>query len=1287
MSKFLQAGSQRLARAIHWLFCAVQSFPIWGKSLYGWELRWYCDSLRKRHALSFYRYRTFIAHVEWLRLSEHDYYRRHGVFRETHPKLGKVLQHRVALVLGEPGAGKTTEAHAAILEILTSEARECVPLYAHLRSYRGDLASLLSLHLCNRRLLTCRCTRGGKRIKRVFVLDGLDEIPPEFFHCLVEEVKEQLADDYTQVFLTSRQAFYEKNRNALAALPTEFHITDFDDEDIRAFVEHAAVSYERFEAEVRRADFEGPISNPFILNAAVKYFQRNGRLGETRHELVCHVIDELIASRPTYAGFLQRRALRMLAVATETYSRNELTADEAKYVLSQSMKLSDTQAESLLDELGHSILVLADDRLSFQIRAYGEYLAAEELSEADLGKIQNLVFFPGTRIPNDSWLNSVSYLVETHAEARRFFMHVHPEWVLPASPAVFGEDEKSELVRRILRDLVVSRLYLVRHPLIKHAHLARFLTQPMEAELVQATNSGNPVEAANAFVLLAHREHREICETAFAVAINQTRGNFLRQSAIVALANLGDRAFVPRLLEILSPEDSLRLSLVDAAGALIDEQDIATVLPVLQRTDAMVTSAFYRFRQFRSREALEAVLDYLIANPTTILGRRIDGYIEPVWGLIDRFWDEQIAAKLGRLFARWEMAGTNETEISALSRVVPVVVRRDAEGRVVRVFLGELPAERQFPFHMGETTGQILTADLARSLMEQNPPAAFLFRLVRRATPEVRAILRANQPWGTAAQVEEAPAPQPGGQQLTPAEKAIATKVSTILESQHYREVFNAFQVIPPEQWPDLAHERKAWLSIEVSQHFVALDCAANVVWHGDNRWTVPANLETVLKIVEHYHLRLQNDLPIIQSLVGWSAGPAADYYSHYGLSDEARAEFERLLGEPATTGGTLTHLLPFLDETDFDSPAMQEALARIAHSQTRTDYLRTRAVSILHKKGAADDRLLEIANNCQPPVSTEALDCLVARQHLPTIRRRLGQLLANDDEIRAGDVDFPEHSPLVWILSVKAEEAWDQLGDLRCRALTLSLPYMVEHLSRVLGRIDKQRLAGLVRQQLNVAPPGWQDSQRIRALEIQREATLERAQHTTFDSVIERMTANTTMKRFKLWCEGPHDSPVFKEFVMKAKLRERLEVVVHPVNGWANVLSDDYDPAPLADGCLDLMVVMDGDNGRNLTKPKRPTSKQGKKLQRKLLPLGIDLRILRRYGIENYFSQRSLEVILGAGLSAHFPLSETQPVNRQIPAFRKALNGQVAKKMSLDDLTGTDLGEVMDEMIRRAKF
>ncbi|MGA2115692.1 MAG: hypothetical protein ABSH56_13200 [Bryobacteraceae bacterium] len=121
------------------------------------------------------------------------------------------------------------------------------------------------------------------------------------------------------------------------------------------------------------------MANPFALRVLVERFRAAGQLSDRRSEMVSATIDRLIQSRPRLNGHRQRRALCMLAVALEVYSRDELTEQEALRVIRTSMRVSEVEARDLLDELYGSILRRTANGLAFQMRTYGEYLAAEEL--------------------------------------------------------------------------------------------------------------------------------------------------------------------------------------------------------------------------------------------------------------------------------------------------------------------------------------------------------------------------------------------------------------------------------------------------------------------------------------------------------------------------------------------------------------------------------------------------------------------------------------------------------------------------------------------------------------------------------------------------------------------------------------------------------------------------------------------------------------------------------------------------------------------------------------------
>src|SRR5260370_17832515 len=78
------------------------------------------------------------------------------------------------------------------------------------------------------------------------------------------------------------------------------------------------------------------------------------------------------------------------------------------------------------------------------------------------------------------------------------------------------------------------------------------------------------------------------------------------------------------------------------------------------------------------------------------------------------------------------------------------------------------------------------------------------------------------------------------------------------------------------------------------------------------------------------------------------------------------------------------------------------------------------------------------------------------------------------------------------------------------------------------------------------------------------------------------------------------------------------------------------------------------------LSVPDRPIKPKVQQVIDKLERAGVPVRVLLRYGIENYFSQNAVEKVLGKNLSGSFPLYETPPVANQISGYNKNSNVQV---------------------------
>jgi hypothetical protein len=309
----------------------------------------------------------------------------------------------------------------------------------------------------------------------------------------------------------------------------------------------------------------------------------------------------------------------------------------------------------------------------------------------------------------------------------------------------------------------------------------------------------------------------------------------------------------------------------------------------------------------------------------------------------------------------------------------------------------------------------------------------------------------------------------------------------------------------------------------------------------------------------------------------------------------------------------------------------------------------------------------------------------LVERNHRPTIERRLAAVLHNDAAMRSAEVAIHQPSPIAWLAHVRSADYWPRLVELRAQALRLNLPNVVGIIMAAMNNIDGVRLAAVVREQLPITPIAWREIQRLRAGDYEREARVRAARATPFERVIQKLRMATSLAWFKVWCEGLTDGPTLDEFLKKLPGAAGLGIVTQSLGGWANIGSPSWRPDRLYDGCHGVIVLVDGDHGRDLQLPGRPLSATGERVRRILAAAGVELFVLDRYGMENYLGQSACEAVLGLGAGAAFPLPLYQKA--RIPGHNKNQNPAIARAMTTADIAGTDLLHILDEVVRRSRF
>lgn len=1234
----------------------------------------YVADLRRQWPLPFFVARSFRTAEEWRRWSTLEF--RARATGDGEAQLENVLHHRRAIVVGEAGSGKSLVARKAI-ELGAQHG--FIPLFVPLKEYSGNLAALILQHSSDEAL---RATDiDGTPAPRLYICDGFDELPADQLEHFVGEFNALARNEpESRIVLTSRQAFFVARQEQFPQPLNVFHILDFSDDDVDAVIHNAGVPRAAFREAANRSHLSQELGNPLALDALLKLFEARGSLGRTRSDALQHVVDSALETRPTSNPRAQKRALRMLAIAMEVAASNQLTDEEAVAVLRRALRIDPAAAAALLDELTQSVLVRTPSGYAFQLHSYGEYLAAEELSEiVETDRILRLTYLDATVRPSDSWRNCVSYLMERHRGIRSFFSRRFPDWTLTSSPAVFDEQDRIAIVSELMASLIRDVAYLVHHPTIRVINLARFVPAAMVPQLRAAVESTNDVEAANAALLLAAYGDRTMADRLLDLALDTRRTAHVRDSALAAYDRIGSPASVQRLLDIQDWDEPTVLSRVDAAAGLMDATNAPLVLAALGQTDAMIGSAFYRFDELRDPADLDAMLDALVALPDQALqSNRLTYYLDRLWSSVARGWRPEWSEKVAEIALRFEQAG-NPEDNDLRRHFVPAMQSLPDHGYAIgRRIIERLLASGGDVHHLYHTIPALVGPDDARWLLAQQASERLVGTLrafgPRETTDMLRGPITPQQQqqidrW----QLEEARR-QERAQRL---EQAIATSDDSDV-------LLRALARVDPARWPELNADRRHWLKQFVDEHLRGLDLRARVRWLSETELTQPRILPLLLALVKRYELRLEDDEPLALALLA-ETHPTRAYHQRFGLSDRAVATIEGLLEGADTPNPGLDQILSFTRDAGLRTPRVMAAIERLAMSAERPNRIRDAALHII--AGARDpEALLRVAATLPPELRQNADDFLVDAQHRGTIERRLQHLLNDPTALASGEVDIHVNNPLNFVGKIREPEVWDTLVRLRRLALQRGLDKVTGLFTNTLAAIDMMRAAHVIGRQIDDAPVEWRPYLRRRALEMERDATIRVAQGVAFDGVLRRLENATTLNRFKIWAEGPTDCPPIEELVHKLAGSDNLNIVVQQLGGWGTILSSQWTPEHLGDGCHDFAILLDGDRAYDYTRPGLVERADARALLTRLRRDRIEVKVLDRYGIENYFSQHAFQAVLGRDLSALFPLDARRPVSAQIPGYNKNMNAQLARVTTLADIVGTDLREFLERVARLAR-
>jgi predicted NACHT family NTPase len=247
------------------------------------------------------------------------------VRQERIPALEAVERHDKLMILGKPGAGKTTFLKWLALQCNGGKFNQNrVPLFVTLKEFaetegQPDLLSFIVKQLTecgieNAAVVGAKILQTGRSI---ILLDGLDEVKAQDHDRVLNTIR-QTADkfDASQFVITCRIAAKEYIFEQF----TEVEVTDFDDQQIADFAHKwfqlkDPIKAEEFPHELQtNPGLQELATNPLLLTLLCLVFESGGRFPSNRAELYKEGLDVLLKKWDTTQNIRRREIYKQLSL-------------------------------------------------------------------------------------------------------------------------------------------------------------------------------------------------------------------------------------------------------------------------------------------------------------------------------------------------------------------------------------------------------------------------------------------------------------------------------------------------------------------------------------------------------------------------------------------------------------------------------------------------------------------------------------------------------------------------------------------------------------------------------------------------------------------------------------------------------------------------------------------------------------------------------------------------------------------------------------------------------------
>ncbi|RCJ32313.1 hypothetical protein A6769_28390 [Nostoc punctiforme NIES-2108] len=389
--------------------------------------------------------------LQQCRSQDFDLFGLNKITEKRVPGLEAVEKYSKLMILGKPGAGKTTFLKYLAIQCIRGEFQaERVPIFVTLKSF-AEVANKPGLlqHITEETINPISSIRDILTYgKALVLLDGLDEVREEDSDRILKEIRE-FSDRYpkNQFVMTCRIAAREYIFDKF----TEVEVADFDDDQISNFTnkwfKDKAVKPETF---IKRLEENSRIkqlaASPLLLTLLCLVFEESGDFPANRSELYKEGLDTLLKKWDAKRGIqrdqiykklsVQRKEDLLSKIALTTFERGDyfFKAKIAEQYITEYISYlpdanTDEQAlqfdsEQVLRSIEHhhGLVVARAERIySFSHLTFHEYFTAREfvvVRQSSEEALQNLV----SHITEKRWREVFLLAVEMSSSADRLLL-------------------------------------------------------------------------------------------------------------------------------------------------------------------------------------------------------------------------------------------------------------------------------------------------------------------------------------------------------------------------------------------------------------------------------------------------------------------------------------------------------------------------------------------------------------------------------------------------------------------------------------------------------------------------------------------------------------------------------------------------------------------------------------------------------------------------------------------------------------------------------------------------